>query len=135
MATTAAPIHGKYAKITDSDGNAAGYSTDATLNISNTIADASRQGQDWEEKSAGQNKWSGSMNFLYITGDLEQKALHDNIIVATAPSGAYEVRFYPSSGQYYSGSIVITGVSIAANKGGMVTFNVTFEGTGALTYN
>lgn len=135
MAVNTSPIHGKYAKVTDSSGNLIGYSTDWSLTISNAVSDASRQGQDWEEKDAGQNKFSGSMNFLYVMGNTEQKALHDNIIKATGPSVAYAVRFYVDSTQYYSGSIVISSININTTKSDNVKHSVSFEGTGAIAYN
>ena len=50
----------------------------------------------------------------------------------------FYVKLYPvgtSSGDYYSGAIVLTGFSINASLNSPIGFSFTFQGTGTLTLN
>ena len=51
---------------------------------------------------------------------------------------SFTVKLYPvgtSSGDYWSGGIIITGISFTASLNSPVGFSFTFQGTGTLTLN
>lgn len=75
---------------------------------------------------AGLDGWTGSFNGFGQPGWATGAALGTQ----------YKGSFYVSSsaGSYYSGSIIITGVSPAVAVDGLATVSYTFQGTGALIF-
>ena len=79
---------------------------------------------------AGLKTWSGSIDcFWDETDSTGQGALTNGASVT--------VKLYPegTSGTYFSGTAIVTGVTRQASFDGMVEASFTFQGTGALTIN
>ena len=83
----------------------------------------------------GQTSFSGSADALWNDDDTSQESIQ------TALSGGdstFYIKLYPvgtSSGDYYSGQVVITGFSITSSLNSPIGFSFTFQGTGTLTLN
>ena len=72
---------------------------------------------------AGQNEWSGSFN-----GFKDGAPLAKGAIVAVSLR-----EIDGTATTYWTGNIIITGRSAGAVVDGIITYNYTFQGTGALT--
>jgi predicted secreted protein len=77
----------------------------------------------------GLHSWTGSMEMLYDTtqdGDLT--------IMNPGDDSTLYVEFYPvaTSGEKYSGEVLVTSVSRNASYDDMITATVSFQGTGPL---
>ena len=79
---------------------------------------------------SGLHQFSGSMEVVYDDGHTAATNAFD-----PAQDGALNVEFYPnsSSGEKFSGSVIVTSVSRTASFDDLVTATVNFQGTGALT--
>jgi hypothetical protein len=129
------PLHGKGCTVTV-DGASANkvaeldeWSIDATLET----AQDTQFGDNWHSHIVGLGAWSGSMSGSFDPSDTYQKEVHD-YLVAAAPTGILsDARFNIDTGDYYSGTIIITGVSVSAGIGGRVEASYSFIGSGALT--
>lgn len=78
----------------------------------------------------GLHQFSGSMEVVYDDGHTAASNAFD-----PAQDGALSVEFYPnsSSGEKFTGSVIVTSVSRTASYDDLVTATVNFQGTGALT--
>jgi len=125
------PIHGKVTRIAKNSvaiANEIEYNLDANLDLDET----SPKGNDWKTWLAGQSEWGGTMNFNLDPTNTEQKALIDNIIAVTPGTILTDVVFQlEDSGDFFSGDIIITSLSIPAGVGGKVTGSFNFKGNGA----
>jgi len=79
---------------------------------------------------SGLHQFTGSMEVVY-------DSTHSSATNAFDPAqdGALSVEFYPdaTTGQKFSGSVIVTSVSRTASFDDLVTATVNFQGTGALT--
>ena len=83
----------------------------------------------------GQTSWSGSGEALWNDDDTSMESIQTAL---AAGDTTFYVKLYPvgtSSGDYYSGSIGLTGFSINASLNSPIGFSFTFQGTGTLTLN
>ena len=82
-----------------------------------------------------QTSWSGSAEALWNDDDTSMESIQTAL---AAGDTTFYVKLYPvgtSSGDYYSGSIVLTGLSINASLNSPIGFSFTFQRTGTLTLN
>lgn len=129
-----AVMHGKDAKI-EKNNVAISFATDWTIDATLASEDVTDFGDDWRAVSGGLASWSGSFTCYFDPSNTEQKAVHDALIAA-APTGALtDMEFYLNAANYYSGNIIVTGVSISTAVSGIVTVRFSFDGNGALSYN
>jgi predicted secreted protein len=83
----------------------------------------------------GQTSFSGSAEALWNDDDTSQESIQTAL---TGGDSTFYVKLYPigtSAGDYYSGQILITGVSITASLNSPIGFSFSFQGTGTLTLN
>jgi predicted secreted protein len=133
MAYNTTPFHGKVCRV-EKNNVAMDYSKGWSLNVNLDMADSSRVGQDWKEALPGQAGWSGSFEAYFVAGNTEQKAFFDNLVAATPGTKLTDVKFLlDASTNAFTGNIYITGVSINATMGGVVSATINFQGDGALT--
>jgi predicted secreted protein len=133
MAYNTTPFHGKVCRV-EKNNVAMDYSKGWNLNVNLDMSDASRVGQDWKEALPGQAGWSGSLETYFVAGNTEQKAFFDNMVTATPGTKLTDVKFLlDASTNAFTGNIYITGVSINATMGGVVSATINFQGDGALT--
>lgn len=129
-----AVMHGKDAKVEKNDV-AVAYLQEWTIETSIEEEDITDFGDDWKAFAGGLAEWGGSMTGYFDPSNTEQKAIHD-ALVAAAPTGALtDLEFYLNASNYYSGSVVITGVSLSVAVSGHIKVTFTFKGNGALSYN
>jgi len=110
-----------------------GGQKDATLSISaDTLETTTKDTGDWRTYLSGLKQWSLTCDGLYVESDAAQTALWN------AFQSAEEVTVTlskPTSSSSFtaSGQAVITSIEYGAAMEDALTFNVEFQGTGALT--
>ena len=111
--------------ITEWEVNAEGEALDATGMDSAGVAAYIKGITRWSGRAAG--KW-----------DSDEALIHGDPPAATdlAPGNTGTVHLNISTGAAhdYEGSIIITALRVTAPLEGIITWEVTFQGTGALTY-
>jgi predicted secreted protein len=83
----------------------------------------------------GQTSFSGSAEALWNDDDTSMESIQTAL---SSGDTTFYVKLYPvgtSAGDYYSGQIIITGVSITASLNSPIGFSFSFQGTGTLTLN
>jgi len=83
----------------------------------------------------GQTSFSGSADALWNDDDTSMESIQTAL---AAGDTTFYIKLYPvgtSSGDFYSGAIVLTGFSINASLNSPIGFSFTFQGTGVLTLN
>lgn len=133
MAYNSVPFHGKVCRV-EKNNVAMDYSKGWSFSVNLDMADASRAGQNWKEGLPGQAGWNGSFEAHFVAGNTEQKAFFDNLVAASPGTKLTDVKFLlDATTNAYSGNIYITGISINAAMGGVVSATINFQGDGALT--
>lgn len=133
MAFNTTPFHGKVCRV-EKNNVSMDYSKGWSLSVSLDMADASRAGQNWKEALPGQAGWNGSFEVYFVAGNTEQKAFFDNLVAATPGTELTDVKFLlDGETNAFAGNIYITGMSVNAAMGGVVSATVNFQGDGALT--
>lgn len=128
-------------------GSALAYATSHTLSITgNTIDIASKDNGYWGSSDIGNITWEMSTENLYTDSDYD--ALFTAMVNKTpvtlvfAKAGNYDANGLASEGGSvqawtasggYTGSAVITSLTINANTGENATYSATFTGKGAIT--
>ena len=109
--------------ITEWEVNAEGEALDATGMDSAGIAAYIKGITRWSGRAAG--KWESS-----------EALIHGSAATDLVPGNTGTVNLNISTGAAhdYEGSIIITGLRVTAPLEGIITWEVTFQGTGALTY-
>ena len=82
----------------------------------------------------GQYSWTGSAEAYWNDDDTAQDAVETAL---TGADSTFYVKLYPigtSSGDYYTGQIVVTGVSVSGSQNAPIGFSFSFQGAGALTH-
>ena len=83
----------------------------------------------------GQFSWSGSASAHWTDDDTAQEAIETAL---TGADSSFHLKLYPvgsSSGDWWSGQIVVSSVSFSGALNSPVGFSFSFQGTGALTRN
>jgi hypothetical protein len=133
MAYNTTPFHGKVCRV-EKNNVVMDYSKGWSLNVNLDMADASRVGQNWKEALPGQAGWSGSFEIYATLGNTEQYAFFNNIVTAAPGTKLTDVHFnLDTTANHFEGNVFITGISINATIGGVVSATVNFQGDGALT--
>ena len=132
MAYNVVPFHGKVCRV-EKNNVVMDYSKGWSLSVTLDMADASRSGQNWKEALPGQAGWNGSFEIYAVLGNTEQIAFFNNIVTATPGTKLTDVHFnLDVAANHFSGDLFITGVSVNATMGGVVSATVNFQGNGAL---
>ena len=83
----------------------------------------------WASKIPGIKSWTSSCDGVYFVDDAGLEAAQTAFMNGTAVS----LEFSNSNGLTYSGQAVITSMSVEAGQEDIVSYTISFEGTGALT--
>ena len=83
----------------------------------------------WASKITGIKSWTSSCDGVYFVDDAGLEAAQTAFMNGTAVN----LEFTNSSGLAYSGQAVITSMSVEAGQEDIVSYTISFEGTGALT--
>lgn len=111
------------------------YANEWSINFNLDSHDITDFGDDWQAMSGGIARATGTFTCFFDQSNTEQKAIHD-ALVAASPTGALtDLTFYLDATNYYSGSVLITGVNptIVVNDINKVVFS--WESNGAISYN
>ncbi len=134
MSYNTSPFSGTVARI-EKNTVAIGFTGSWTLTAPLKLISTTSQGDIWDTNIVDTGSWSGSFNGDFVAGNTEQKALIDNILHATTPGVLLTDMVFlldiATNGLY--GDLYISGVTIAASKGAIVTAAFNFTGNGALT--
>lgn len=125
------PIHGKVCRI-DKNGVDIAFTTGWNVNFNLDLDEITPQGANWKKWLPGCAEWDGTMECMFDPSNTEQKALMDNIIIATPGTKLTDIKFeLEDSGDYFTGDLFITSMPVTANLGGKVTCSFSFKGDGA----
>ena len=83
----------------------------------------------------GNYGWSGSAEANWADDDTAQEAIETAL---TGGDSTFYGKFYglgTSSGDYWSGKIVITNVSVSGSIDSPISFSFSFQGAGPITHN
>ena len=83
----------------------------------------------WAAKIPGMKSWTSSCDGVYFLDDAGLEAAQTAFMNGTA----VQLDFSNSSGLAYSGQAVITSMAVEAGQEDIVSYTISFEGTGALT--
>ena len=83
----------------------------------------------WAAKIPGIKSWTSSCDGVYFLNDAGLKAAQTAFMNGTE----VKLEFSKASGLAYSGQAVITSMSVEAGQEDVVSYTISFEGTGALT--
>ena len=107
-----------------------GGQRNASLEMSaETIDTTVKSTGGWASKITGIKSWTSSCDGVYFVDDAGLEAAQTAFMNGTAVS----LEFSNSSGLSYSGQAVITSMSGEAGQEDIVSYTISFEGTGALT--
>ena len=107
-----------------------GGQRNASLEMSaETIDTTVKSTGGWAAKIPGIKSWTSSCDGVYFLDDTGLEAAQ----TAFMNGNAVQLEFSNSSGLAYSGQAVITSMSVEAGQEDVVSYTISFEGTGALT--
>jgi len=108
---------------------ATGDINEYSLDIEANTEDDSEFGDAWEDPSITQKKWSGSVKGKINLDDTNQAALQAALLGGTTVA----CRFYTDGTDYYSGTGLITKMSISPAVNNLIPVEFAVMGKGALT--
>jgi len=101
-----------------------------TVEHSKDVIEDTVMGDSARTYQSGLHQFTGSMEVVY-------DSTHTGATNAFDPSqdGALSIEFYPdaTTGQKFTGSVIVTSVSRTASYDDLITATANFQGTGALT--
>ena len=120
--------HGKEGVVT-AGGTAIGELTGFTIETTGDVVEDTSLSDSTKSFLAGRTSFSGTLEMNYDETDAQQETLTagSSISFVLLPEGN------TSGDQSFTGSGIITGMSISNAMDGIVSRSVTFQGTGSLT--
>ena len=120
--------HGKEGVVT-AGGTAIGELTGFTIETTGDVVEDTQLSDSEKSFLAGRTSFSGTLEMHYDETDAQQETLTagSSISFVLLPEGN------DSGDQSFTGSGIITGMSISNAMDGIVSRSVTFQGTGSLT--
>ena len=107
-----------------------GGQRNASLEMSaETIDTTVKSTGGWAAKIPGIKSWTSSCDGVYFVDDAGLEAAQAAFMNGTE----VKLDFSNSSGLAYSGQAVITSMAVEAGQEDIVSYTISFEGTGALT--
>jgi predicted secreted protein len=133
MAFNSTPFHGKICQV-EKNNVKMSYGKGWNLSVNLDMADITASADAWKTALPGMAGWSGSFEAYFVAGNTEQKAFFDNLVAAAPGTKLTDVKFLlDADANAFTGDIYITGMSVAAQMGGIVTATINFQGDGALS--
>lgn len=107
-----------------------GGQRNATLEMSSeTIDTTTKSSAGWSTKIAGMKSWTCSCDGVFFATDEGRKAVESAFMAGTA----VEIEMSNASGLHYGGSALITSMNVEAGQDDVVSYSISFEGTGAVS--
>lgn len=126
--------NGKDYRIYVTSGNAAiAGETSSSITINGTQIDTSSKDSDWNTAIMGSKSWELTGSFVYDnTAGAEQEDMFDALEAGTSVEIFWGKLTSTARTRGYTGTALITSVSISSERDGVVTKEVSFAGTGKL---
>ena len=106
-----------------------GGQRNASIELSaESIDTTTKQSGGWSTKTAGVKSWTSSCDGVYFIDDAGIKAVYTAFEAGTE----IDLEFSNASGVYHKGKAIITSISEEAGHDDVVSYTMSFEGTGAL---
>ena len=106
-----------------------------SLSLSVSTLDTTSLGDDWKSYILGLKEWTATSDGDYtITSASEQETVQNGLQSAYLTGTPVIVRMYVDETHYYSGTAVITSLSIDDPVADVVGISIGFTGCGALTF-
>jgi predicted secreted protein len=103
-----------------------------TLDISVDMLESHSMGDAWKEFIAGLKEWSGSLEGDYaVPSDTNGQAAVQTAFFA---GNTVSLSLYVDATHYYSGTALISSMSVGAQVDDKISISFDFQGSGALTY-
>ena len=120
--------HGKEGQV-KTGSNTTSNVTGFTLETSGDVVEDTALGSGVKTFVAGRTSFSGTIDCNWDEGDTSQEEMDcgSSLTFGLYPEGT------TSGDTYFSGSGIVTGMSIGVTLDGVTSRTVTFQGTGALT--
>lgn len=103
-----------------------------SISTSADLAEDTTMGDAWRTHKTTLKSWSGSLDCFWDETDTTgQGAMTEGteVTLSVYPEGA------STGDKYYTGTAIITGLTINASFDGLVEASFTFQGTGSLSYS
>lgn len=109
---------------------------DCSLSVNGKTIDTTNfDSSEWEEYINGTKSWSVTVNANFKASDtLGQKALMDNINLASQSPIAAELRLTAAATPKFAGNVVTESYSVSVPVADKITISFNLKGSGALTY-
>jgi len=128
---------GKNTKVTLGTEQVARINT-FTITVNNENFDVTQLGDDWRHFCSNIQAWTAQLSGYLDLSDLEQNTLHSKALSGGAVN---DIRFYENDTNYWScdtatdseARAVIENYSWNADLNGIVTFDMSFVGSGPIT--
>ena len=132
MAQTAGKINGD-SFLLEVNGTAVAHAIDATLDIAQeTIDTTTKDSSRWNDKLKGNRSYSGSGSGLFAFDSSMGATDLAGLIIDGTDNVTFKLTNSNSGDVEYSGTIIVTSVSISAPHNAAVGYDFAFEGVGAL---
>ena len=106
-----------------------GGQRNASIELSaESIDTTTKQSGGWSTKTAGVKSWTSSCDVVYFIDDAGIKSVY----TAFEAGNEIDLEFSNASGVYHKGKAIITSISEEAGQDDVVSYTMSFEGTGAL---
>ncbi len=117
--------------IVEVGGNAVASIDSFTFNLTADAIDSTVMGTQAKTHIAGKTEWDGSLSCHWDPDDTNGQ---ESLTIGASASLSLEPEGNATTGDvYYTGSAIVTGIDVGTPQDGMVTRNISFKGTGALT--
>jgi hypothetical protein len=102
-----------------------------SLETTGATIETSNMGTTARTYKAGLTSWTGTASLFWDELDTAQNActVGSEITIAVYPEGA------TAGDKYYTGTAIITGKSVSASFDGLVESEISFQGTGTLSFS
>lgn len=123
--------HGKNATVKKNDVAIVGINT-WTIEETLDTAESTAFGDTSKKHEGGLPGWSGSFEGFWDPANTEQAALWAALKAGTKLT---DMKFFINATNYYSGDVLITGISRTTTITDLLKGTVSFQGSGDLSYN
>lgn len=108
--------------------------TTSSITINGTPIDTSSKDSDWNTAIMGSKSWEVSGSFTYDnTAGAEQEDMFYALSVGSLVEVFWGKVTTATRTRGFTGNALITSISLSAERDGVVTKDITFTGTGAVT--
>ena len=108
-----------------------GYIDNSSINVNVGTGETSQIGKTWKEFIPTAQDWSGSLSGTLDYADEVQKQIVDQIVAGSVTTIAGEFKVGPEL--TFTGSFIVTSVSVTMSHPDKVAVSFNFQGTGELT--